>query len=134
VPGAASPWTIVRATQFFEFLASIAGSGTADGAVRLPSALFQPVAADDVASTLADVVLAPPVDGIVELAGPEPAPMADLVRSYLAATGDEREVIGDPHARYFGAELDDAALTPGEHPRLGSIRYADWQVSPAGRK
>ena len=128
------PYTIVRATQFFEFLGAIAGSATADGTMHLPSALFQPVAADDVAATLTDVVLRPPVNGMIELAGPEPTPMADLVRRYLADTDDPGEVTGDPHARYFGTELDDRSLTPGEHPRLGTITFVDWLSSPAGKK
>jgi uncharacterized protein YbjT (DUF2867 family) len=134
IEAAGVPYTIVRATQFFEFLGAIAGLATAGDTVRLPSALFQPVAADDVAATLTDVALRPPVNGTIELAGPEPTPMADLVRRYLADTDDPRTVTGDPHARYFSAELDDRSLTPREHPRLGTITFVDWLSSPAGRK
>ena len=110
------PYTIVRATQFFEFLGGIAGP-TADGdTVRLPTAPMQPLAADDVAAALADVAVGAPVNGIVELAGPEALPIAEFVGRFLAASGDTRTVVADPQARYFGAALDDRGLSPGSQP------------------
>jgi uncharacterized protein YbjT (DUF2867 family) len=120
------PYTIVRATQFFEFLGAIAGSSTDGGTVRLPPARMQPIAADDVAAALADVAVGTPVNGIVEVAGPEPLPMDELVRRFLSATNDARPVIADAHVRYFGAELNDYSLVPGDHPRLGPTRFEDW--------
>src|SRR5687767_15128344 len=106
------PYTIVRATQFFEFLGGIAGPPADGDTVRLPTAPMQPLAADDVAAALADVVVGAPVNGIVELAGPETLPIAEFVGRYLAASGDKRTVVADPQARYFGAALDDRGLNP----------------------
>ncbi len=121
------PYTIVRATQFFEFLGGIAGSGAEDGAVRLPDAPMQPLAADDVAAALADVAVGPPANAILELAGPEMQSMAAFVRRALAAGGDTRTVVADPQARYFGTALDARGLTPdGANPRLGVTRFEDW--------
>ena len=120
------PYTIVRATQFFEFLGGIAGSSSDSGTVRLPPARMQPIAADDVAATLVDVAVGTPVNGIVEVAGPEPIPMDELVRRFLSATNDARTVITDARARYFGAELNNSSLVPGDNPRLGSIRFERW--------
>ncbi|QFU93414.1 SDR family oxidoreductase [Amycolatopsis sp. YIM 10] len=120
------PYSILRATQFFEFLDGIAGTSTDGNQVRLSPALFQPVAAEDVAATLADVVLADPVNGTVELAGPEPRGLADIVREHLAHQEDPREVVADEAAGYFGAAIDDRSLTPGENPRLGKITYKEW--------
>jgi uncharacterized protein YbjT (DUF2867 family) len=120
------PHTIVRATQFFEFAGSIADSATDGSSVRLPPALFQPIVADDVAAALADVVLGPPANAIVELAGPERIPLDDFVRRYLAARGDSRTVVADPRARYFGLELTDQSLTPGDAPLLGRTRFDEW--------
>jgi len=120
------PYTIVRATQFFEFLGGIAGSSSDSGTVRLPPARMQPIAADDVAATLVDVAVGTPVNGIVEVAGPEPIPMDELVRRFLSATNDARTVIADARARYFGAELNNSSLVPGDNPRLGSIRFERW--------
>jgi uncharacterized protein YbjT (DUF2867 family) len=120
------PYTIVRATQFFEFLGAIAGSSTDGGKVRLPPARMQPIAADDVAAALADAVVGTPVNGIVELAGPEPLPLDEFVRRFLSAHQDARQVVADVHARYFGAELNDQSLTPGDNPRIGSTRFEDW--------
>jgi uncharacterized protein YbjT (DUF2867 family) len=123
---AAVPYTIVRATQFFEFLGAIAGASTDGGTVRLPPARMQPIAADDVAAALADVAVGTPVNGIVEVAGPEPLPMDELVRRFLSATDDARPVIADARARYFGAALNDSSLVPGDNPRLGSTRFERW--------
>ncbi|OCP34909.1 SDR family oxidoreductase [Ensifer sp. LC163] len=120
------PYTILRATQFFEFVDGIAQSATVDGEIRLSPALFQPIASDDVAAALTDVALAPPVNGTVEVAGPEAVPLDELVRRFLKAKCDTRKVVPDVHARYFGAVLDDQSLTPGEKPRLGRIRFDDW--------
>ena len=119
------PYTIVRATQFFEFLGAIAQSG-GEEPVRLSSALFQPIAAEDVAQAVADAALAAPRNGMEEVAGPERVGMAALVRRYLEAKGDTREVVGDPETPYFGIKLDDRSLNPGENPRLGAIRFEEW--------
>src|SRR6266545_3613969 len=119
-------YTILRATQFFEFVGGIVDSSADRQIVRLSPALFQPVASDDVAAALADITLGVPVNGIVELAGPEPFTLDDFARQYLTATKDPRKVVADIHARYFGAELDDRSLTPGQNPRLGAVRFEDW--------
>jgi len=120
------PYTIVRATQFFEFVGSIAQLATEGQTVRVPPVLMQPIAADDVAAALADVALAAPLNGTVEVAGPEPILQDDLVRRFLKATGDARAVIADPKALYYGLAVNDQSLTPGDHPRLGPTRFADW--------
>lgn len=120
------PYTIVRATQFFEFASGIAQSAAADGAIRLPHAMMQPIASDDVAAAVADVALDAPANGIIEIAGPEKIPMDDFVRELFAASHDRREVIVDGEAGYFGTPVDDRSLTPGDHPRLGPTRFADW--------
>ncbi|RUX25286.1 SDR family oxidoreductase [Mesorhizobium sp. M2A.F.Ca.ET.042.01.1.1] len=122
------PYTIVQSTQFFEFLGGIAQSATVGDTVTLPSAYFQPIASDDVADIMTDVALSAPINGTIEIAGPEPIRMSDLVARFLKATNDPRKVIGDPHARYFGTELDDSSLVPGDHPRIGAIRFEDWFV------
>lgn len=120
------PYTIVRATQFFEFVGGIADSGTSGQTVRLPPALMQPIVSDDVAAALADIAVNPPANGMIELAGPEPIRMDDLVRRYLAAKGDSRQVATDNQAGYFGTAVNDQSLTPGPHPRLGPTRFDDW--------
>jgi uncharacterized protein YbjT (DUF2867 family) len=121
-----APYTILRSTQFYEFLDAIAQSATDGQTVRLSPAFVQPVASDDVAGALADVTLAPPVNGTVELAGPDRLRLADLVRRLLDANQDPRRVVADVHARYFGAELNDQSLTPGDNPRIGPTRFEDW--------
>lgn len=126
------PYTILRATQFFEFIGGIVDTGSDGQMARLSPALFQPVAADDVAAVLADVTLADPVNGMVELAGPERLSLDEFGRKYLAATRDSRKVVADIHARYFGAELDDRSLTPGKDPRLGATRFEDWLATLRG--
>lgn len=123
------PYTIVRSTQFFEFANSIAQSGTVGQTVRLSPALFQPIMSDDVADAMADAALGEPVGGTIEIAGPERIPLDDFVRRYLHATKDPRTVIADARARYFGTELNDKSLTPGDNPRLGAIRFEDWLSS-----
>jgi uncharacterized protein YbjT (DUF2867 family) len=126
IKAATVPYTILRATQFFEFIGSIADESADGDTVRLSTALMQPVAADDVAAALADVAVSPPVNGTVELAGPEPLPMDALVRRFLSAHQDTRQVVADVHARYFGTELNDQSLTPGDNPRLAPTRLEDW--------
>jgi uncharacterized protein YbjT (DUF2867 family) len=118
------PYTIVRATQFFEFLGAIAGPGADE--VRLPTAPMQPMAADDVAAALAAVAVAAPIDATIEVAGPEALPLAEFVRRYLTASGDKRKVVGDRQARYFGTTLDDRGLNPDGKPRVGPTRFEDW--------
>jgi uncharacterized protein YbjT (DUF2867 family) len=120
------PYTILRSTQFFEFVSGIAQSGMAGQTVRLSPALVQPIASDDVAAALADVTLAAPVNGTLELAGSERLPLDEFVRRFLTARNDAREVVADIHARYFGAELNDQSLTPGRNPRIGTTRFEDW--------
>jgi len=120
------PFTIVRATQFFEFVGAIAQSATEGETVRLPPAMMQPIVSDDVASILADIAVGPPLNGTVDIAGPEPIRMDELVRRYLAATHDSREVTTDAGARYYGTEVKDQSLTPGDIPRLGPTRFEDW--------
>jgi uncharacterized protein YbjT (DUF2867 family) len=120
------PYTIVRATQFFEFIGRIADSGADGDTIRLSPALVQPEAADDVASTLADVAVGAPLNDTVELAGPEEFRLDDLAQRFLKASGDPRRVTADVHARYFGAELDDRSLTPGDGARIAPTRFEDW--------
>jgi uncharacterized protein YbjT (DUF2867 family) len=120
------PYTILRSTQFFEFVNGIVKSGAEGDAIRLSPALVQPIASDDVAAALADLTVGSPLNATVEVAGPEACPLDNFAREFLAASGDKREVIADVHARYFGAALNDRSLTPGDNPRLGSIRFADW--------
>jgi uncharacterized protein YbjT (DUF2867 family) len=120
------PYSILRATQFFEFVGGIADAATEGNTVRLTSAKLQPIAADDVAAALAPVVMGEPVNGIVEVAGPEPIPLAELARRWLTEKRDKRQVVIDPKARYFGTELNDKSLTPGTNPRIGPTRYDEW--------
>lgn len=120
------PYTIVHSTQFFEFLGGIVQSGAQGDEVRLSPAYVQPIASDDVALAMADATLAPPVNGIVEIAGPERVRLAALVQRYLRKRGDARAVRADPDARYFGARLDDDTLVPGAGPRLGTIDFETW--------
>jgi len=124
------PYTIVRATQFFEFVGAIAQSATDGQTVRLPPALMQPIVSDDVAAAMADVAVEKPVNGTVELAGPEPIRLDELVRRYLSANRDARKVTTDVHARYYGIEVNDQTLTPGKSPRLGPTRFEDWLTRP----
>lgn len=125
------PYTIVRATQFFEFVGSIAQSATEGQIVRLPPALMQPIVSEDVADALADIAVGKPINGTIELAGPEPIRMDELVRRFLIANRDARTVTTDTHALYFGTAVNDQSLTPGENPRLGPTRFEDWLSRPA---
>src|SRR5215469_16464889 len=120
------PYTIIRATQFLEFLGGIADSGTDGNTVRLPPVLFQPIAADDVAPVVAEVALAAPRNGIVEIVGPERAPFNELVARYLKAAGDPRQVVRDPEARYFGGRVEERSLVPLGEARLGHIGLDEW--------
>jgi uncharacterized protein YbjT (DUF2867 family) len=120
------PYTILHSTQFFEFISGIIKSATEGDVIRLSPALLQPIASDDVVAALAELAVGPPLNATVEVAGPEACPLDKFARKLLAASGDRRQVIADVHARYFGTELNDRSLTPGDHPRLGSIRFEDW--------
>lgn len=120
------PYTILRATQFFEFAGGIVESSSDGRTVRLSPALFQPVASDDVAAALVDVTLGAPINGIVELTGPQRFSLDEFGRQYVNAKKDPRRVVADIHARYFGAELDDRSLTPAGNARLGTVRFEDW--------
>jgi uncharacterized protein YbjT (DUF2867 family) len=125
------PFTIVHATQFFEFVKGIAQSGTDGSTIRLSSVLMQPMAADDVAAGVADVALGQPVNGMIEVAGPDQIRQDELVRQYLSATGDPRKVVTDDKPRYFGIEVNDHSLVPGKNPRVGSTHFNDWLKSSA---
>jgi uncharacterized protein YbjT (DUF2867 family) len=120
------PYTIVRATQFFEFIDGIAQFSTVGQTVHLPPALWQPMAADDVASALADIALSAPANGMIEIAGPERTGLDELVGRFLGATKDPRQVITDPNARYYGLPVNDQSLTPGADARLGATFFQDW--------
>jgi uncharacterized protein YbjT (DUF2867 family) len=120
------PYTIVRATQFFEFVGGIVQSATEGQTVRLPPALMQPIVSDDVAAVMAEVAVAKPLNATIELAGPEPIRLDELVRKYLTANRDSRTVTTDAHASYYGIAVNDQSLTPGDHPRLGPTRFEDW--------
>ena len=120
------PYTIVRATQFFEFVGGIAQPATEGQTVRLPPVLMQPIGSDDVAAVMADVALAEPLNGTFDLAGPKPIRQDDLVRQFLKATGDARTLITDSKALYYVIAVNDQSLTPGDHPRIGPTRFEDW--------
>jgi uncharacterized protein YbjT (DUF2867 family) len=126
IKGAGIPYTIVRATQFFEFLGAIADASTEGNTVRISSGLMQPLAADDVVSALADVAVQPPRSGTIEVAGPEALGIDELVRRLFRAKGDPRKVQGDAEARYFGAKVDDRSLRPDANPRIGATRFEEW--------
>jgi uncharacterized protein YbjT (DUF2867 family) len=120
------PYTIIRSTQFMEFLGGIAASSTDGNIVRMSPGLFQPIAADDVAAAVADVALGAPRNGIVEIAGPERAPFNEIIARYLKAIGDPREVVSDPEARYFGSRVEERSLVPLGEARLGRIGLDEW--------
>ena len=120
------PYTIVRATQFFEFVGRIADEATKGQTVRVPSVLFQPIFSDDLAAELARIAIARPLNGTIEIAGPDIAPFDQFIRKYLAAHRDRRTVITDDQAPYFGTILKERSLVPGENALLGSTHFADW--------
>jgi uncharacterized protein YbjT (DUF2867 family) len=120
------PYTIIRSTQFFEFLGGIAQSATDGQSVHLSPAHLQPIASDDVAALVTKVATMAPANGVIELAGPERIGLDDLVRRYFAAKRDPREVVTDIHARYFGTELNDKSLTPGDNPHIGPTSFETW--------
>jgi len=126
------PYTIVHSTQFFEFLGGIAQSGSDGHTVRLSPAFVQPIASDDVAAAMAEYSLGAPVNGVVEIAGPERVRMPELLQRYLAATKDPRQIVADPQARYFGARLEDDTLVPsGQNPWLGAVGFEAWFAKSA---
>ena len=124
------PFTIVHATQFFEFMSGIAEAATEGGVVRLPPVLFQPMAADEVADIMADVALSKPVNDIIEVAGPERVPMPAFVGRFLRARNDPRTTTIDPEARYYGARLTEDTLLPGDGARIGTVHFDDWLAEP----
>jgi uncharacterized protein YbjT (DUF2867 family) len=126
IKASARPYTIVRSTQFFEFTAAIAQAGTVGSTTHLSPALFQPIASDDVAEAVADVALGAPVNGTIEIAGPDRAPIDEIVGRFLSATNDPRTVFVDANVGYFGIKVNDQSLTPGDNPRIGAIRFQDW--------
>ena len=133
IKGFSIPYSIVHATQFFEFIKGIADISTDGNKVRLPPVLIQPMAADDVASAVGRIAMGSPVNGTVEVGGPEKFRLDELVRRYLAARKDPREVVTDPHARYYGIEVSERTLLPGNNARLGETRFETWLSQPTGK-
>ena len=131
IKAAGIPYSIVHATQFFEFVERIGDEATVGTTVRLPPVLIQPMAADDVAKAVGNIAVGAPVNGTVEVAGPQQFRFDELIRQSLAARNDRREIVLDPHARYFGAELGERSLVPEGEARLGDIRFEDWLGQPA---
>jgi uncharacterized protein YbjT (DUF2867 family) len=133
IKGAGIPYSIVHATQFFEFIKRIADEATDEMTVRLPHVLIQPMASDDVAKAVGSVAVGAPLNGTIEVAGPQQFRFDELIRQGLAARNDRRAVVADPHARYFGAELDERSLIPDNDARLGEVRLEEWlnQNTPA---
>ena len=128
------PYSIVHATQFFEFANRIADEATVGNTVKVPPVLFQPMAADDVANALARVAVGPPLIATVEIAGPERFRFDEFIRQALRAHQDQREVVADDHASYFGGEVTEYSLVPGDNPRLGVVRFEEWLGQPALRR
>jgi uncharacterized protein YbjT (DUF2867 family) len=126
VRDAGIPYTIIRSTQFMEFLKGIADSSTDGQSVRLSPGMFQPIASDDVAATVADLALSPARNGIIEIAGPDRAPFDEFIGRYLSMIGDQREVVRDPEAHYFGGRVEELSLVPIGEARLGRINLSDW--------
>jgi len=133
IKGSSIPYSIVRATQFFEFVKGIADFSTEGNEVRLPSALIQPMAADDVASAVGRIAMGAPVNGTVEVGGPEKFRLDELIRRGLAAFKDPRVVVADPHARYYAIEVSERTLLPGDDARLGETRFETWLTQPAAK-
>jgi uncharacterized protein YbjT (DUF2867 family) len=126
IEAAGQPYTIVRSTQFFEFMRATAGSATEGDTVRVPTANLQPIAAEDVAAAVTEVAVSDPINGVIEIAGPEKIKFPDLIRRVLAADNDPRAVVADEHARYFGTALTDTSITAGSDAHLGKTTFADW--------
>jgi uncharacterized protein YbjT (DUF2867 family) len=126
IEAAGQPYTIVRSTQFFEFMRATADSATEGHTVRVPTANLQPIAAEDVAAAVTEVAVSDPINGVTEIAGPEKIKFPDLMRRVLAADNDPRTVVADEHARYFGTELTDTSITAGSDAHLGKTSFADW--------
>jgi len=126
IKGSGTPYTIIRSTQFMEFLGAIADAGETDGSVHIATGMFQPIAADDVAAIVAEVALSAPQDETIEIAGPDRAPFDEIVRNYLADIGDARSVLADPQAPYFGGQVERLSLVPLGDARLGKITLSDW--------
>lgn len=126
IRAAGIPYTIVRSTQFMEFLGGIAQAGTVNGTARLSTGSLQPIASEDVADFVTDAALAAPADDIIEICGPERARLCDFAARYLKAIGDSRTVIADPDARYFGTKLEEGSLVSDKHPRVGRIGFDEW--------
>jgi uncharacterized protein YbjT (DUF2867 family) len=131
IKASAMPYTIVHATQFYEFVKSIAAAATVGNTVHLAPVLIQPMAAEDVANAVSKIALGPPVNGVVEIAGPEQFRLDELIREGLSARQDPREVVADPQSRYFGALLSQRTLVPSDGARLGTIRFREWLNQPA---
>jgi uncharacterized protein YbjT (DUF2867 family) len=127
------PYSIVHTTQFFEFFNTIADAGTRDGTVHLASALIQPIAADDLAAAMGRIAAGPPVDGLVEVAGPDRFRLDEFVQRGLAVRGDPRDVVADPDARYFGARLNERTLLPGDAAHIAPTHFEDWLGQATGR-
>ncbi|OBK24266.1 SDR family oxidoreductase [Mycobacterium asiaticum] len=134
IMGSGQPYSIVRATPFFEFAVGLADSATEGDIVRLPSALFRPIAADDVGTAVARAAVGCPINGVIEIAGPEAMGMDDFVRKGLAAKGDRRRVVTDAGAPYFGAVIDDHSLAPDPNATIFSTRYSDWIEADSCRR
>ena len=133
IKGSSIPYSIVRATQFFEFVKGIADFSTDGNKVRLPAALIQPMAADDVASAVGRMAVGSPVNGTIEVGGPEKFRLDELVRRALGASGDPREVVADPHGRYYGIEMEERTLVPDDGAKLGKTRFEDWLAQPGAK-
>ena len=127
------PYTIVRSTQFMEFLGGIAQAAMIDGTARLPTGCLQPIASDDVADFVTEAALAAPTNGLIEIAGPERERLCDFVARYLKATGDSRTVVADPNAHYFGTKLEDGSLVSDNNPRIGRIDFDRWFAAALGK-
>jgi uncharacterized protein YbjT (DUF2867 family) len=126
IEGAGQPYTIVRSTQFMEFMRAAADSGTKGDTVRVPAANIQPIASADVAAAVTDAAVSDPINGIIEIGGPEKIKFPELIREVFAADKDPRQVVSDEHARYFGTELTDSSITAGPNARLGKVTFAEW--------
>ncbi len=127
------PYSIIHSTQFFEFVKRIADEATVENRVQLPPVLFQPIASDDVVSALFEVTTSSPLNGAIEIAGPEAFRFDELIRLQLRALNDAREVVADPRARYFGAELSERSIVPGDNAQLGETRFEDWLSRSAAK-